>query len=325
MIIALLFLIMYAVPIVKAEELHTIYLPIVLDEMPNLGAHVWAERHIPFVIDGAINYVPVYPHDAKMTYHETIMPQVIGHPVVLGFRNVRREWRSGELECLPPLPEYYDDYANEIALTVSEYVTQGHNIVAVELWNEPEPFPEQVGAEMAHYYGCWGDTEQSGAQYAALSREVYPKIKTIDERLKVLGGALLFGSPHELPPFWQGAINAGVYDHLDVVTFHSYSGWPTNNFDLVLAKADLLRQSTDKPLWITETSLLCVEDCGAQFEADQAAYFRYLMQDASDHGIDTVIWFMSGWNGWRNSDLVRQDYTKKPVYYEFEKYFIHAH
>jgi hypothetical protein len=147
-------------------------------------------------------------------------------------------------------------------------------------------------------------------------------VKAIDERVQVLGGALLMGTPHTLPAFWQGAIEAGVYDSLDGVSYHNYSGWPNNNWGAVFEKAQTLRATTDLPLWITETSLLCDDNCGAEFEADQAAYLRYVLNNATDHGIDTVIWFMAGYNGWRQSDLVRADDTPKPVFYEYEKFFM---
>ena len=77
----------------------------------------------------------------------------------------------------------------------------------------------------------------------------------------------------------------------------------------------------DKPLWVTETSVLCDVDCDAAFEQAQAEYFDYVMANAKEHGIEGVMWFMSGYNGWRNSDLVRADYSRKPVYYRYEQRF----
>ena len=305
--ISLMLLLLCVTTSAKADELHMVFLPIVIDTTPNMGAHVWSTRHVPVLAPGSIAYVPVYPDNAMYTYHDNVMPLLMGRPVVLGFRN----W-TGEPECLPPPPDEYDDWAAWVATTTQDYIADGHTIIAVEVWNEPEP------ADGGHYWGCWGNTEEAGAQYAELVREVYQRI---GGQVDVIGGALMFYTLPEPPPFWIGAIGGGVDDYLDGVSYHNYSGWPTNNWETVFDKADILRQYTDKPLWVTETSLMCDNDCGEQFEHDQAAYLDYVMNGASAHGIEAVMWFMAGYNNWRNTDLVREDYSFKPVFYEYEKYF----
>jgi polysaccharide biosynthesis protein PslG len=58
------------------------------------------------------------------------------------------------------------------------------------------------------------------ADYVALLRNVYPRLKAIDSNMVVIGGAMSGNGIHA--GWLEAACQAGLLDHLDVVSYHPY-------------------------------------------------------------------------------------------------------
>ena len=212
-----------------------------------------------------------------------------------------------EKRCSPPRPEYLDDFATFVIAAIDRYQPD-----AIELINEPEVAYNQLDNELDYWIGCWGP---HGYYYAEMLKTVYPAVKQAHPEILILAGSLMLEEFQE--DFWPDVINTGGVGFYDVVSFHGYSYYPINDFDVALRKAQYLRDIGETaPLWLTETSLLCGYNlpCGSEFEIDQAGYLRYVFTKSNAHDIDMVFWYTLAKNGWQNSDLVAGPEAKKSWY-----------
>lgn len=235
-----------------------------------------------------------------------------GNPLLLTIMTTPG-WASLDpaLRCSPPHPKYLPAYAEFVNAVIDRYQPQ-----AVELYNEPEPSAELVGTGMDYFIGCWGPR---GDYYAHMLQVVYPLIKAEHPDVLVAAGGLALDEGQR--EFWPQALAFGAQGHYDVLSFHGYAFYPLNEFDVLFERADYLRtRGETAPLWVTETSLLCLDeyvDCDAKFQRDQGDYFRHLLRYSQQNQIDVFFWFTLASGGWRHSDLV-EERMAKPAWYWYQ-------
>jgi hypothetical protein len=149
---------------------------------------------------------------------------------------------------------------------------------------------------------------------------VYPKVKARHPEVTVLAGSLMLNE--DLLEFWGDVLASGAGDYYDGLSFHGYVYYPLNEYQSIDQKVALLRDLGETaPLWLTETSMLCLEwyiECGAEFERAQADYYKHLTRNGSTIGVERFIWFTLANNKWRNSDLVEKD-VPRAAWYEYIK------
>ena len=234
--------------------------------------------------------------------------QLIGdHPHWIQVKNSPPWAQSIEgLPCSPPKREYWEDFADFVVFIIDWY-----RPFMVEIWNEPEPKPEEIPTELIGVVGCWGD----GTLYGEFVKYVYNYVKPANPDTIIAGGALMLNSQE----CWEFTEDFLKVAEMDVLSFHSYPIHPWCNYDDPLIKAQNLRKLTNKPLWLTETSYKYAGDEPDEvFEQCQADYLRYVYNEAGRVGIEFVNWYTLANNGWRHTDLV-EDGRKKLAWYAFEK------
>jgi hypothetical protein len=226
-----------------------------------------------------------------------LLADLDGYHLIVNVRNAPVWARSGELECSGVKPENYQDYASFILYLIEEYPY----IEAVELWNEPDAY--HTDPVLAQYFGCF----ESGEIYAEMVNAVAPILKAQYPDVTVVAGALLDTG--------QFAIDfTGNSTAYNVLSFHHYA-WYGAEWDTQQVALEM-RTYTDKPVWMTETSLLCVGSlCNADFEQAQADYYDYMIRS----GPDLIMWYTLANNGWNNSDLVDND-RRRPAWYRYEEW-----
>ena len=201
------------------------------------------------------------------------------------------------------------------------------DMAALEIWNEPN-------------YNAFFRSSAPAADYAALLKAAYPRIKQVAPDLTVLGPAML-GSD---VPFLEALYSAGIRGYYDGLSSHPYNagadpGDPTparggqgNPFLFGVPRvreAMVAHGDGDKRLWLTElgwsscgpggTSTWCVTpDAQARYVADA---FR-VIRDCWDF-VDSVSIYNLRNKGTDPNDresqmgLLLNDFTPKPSYGAF--------
>ncbi|GAB4521285.1 MAG: hypothetical protein Fur0018_01610 [Anaerolineales bacterium] len=256
--------------------------------------------------------------------------------------------------CGPVAAEKLPAFAGFMAQLVQRYSQPPYSVRYWELGNEPDVDPSLVRADSV--FGCWGDKTDpyyGGGYYAEMLKAVYPAIKTADPQAQVLNGGLLLDCDPTHPQanndchaalFFEGILRSGGGDYLDIVNFHGYPlfvqgslmmdaqfpGWAARG-GVVAGKVSYLREvmsryGVEKPIFHTETSLLCAEwnkqDCkppGDAFYQAQAAYVvRGFLRNWA-LGVQGAIWYDFEGEGWRYASLVGADFSNpKPAYRAFQ-------
>jgi len=222
------------------------------------------------------------------------------------------EWarRYPEVRCSPPAPEYMVNYVAFIIAVIERYSPD-----AIELGNEPEVPHYLIGDRLDHWIGCWGP---DGFEYAEMLKLVYPVVKTIYPDVTIVAGSLMLDDTQQ--NFWPQALEAGASGFYDVLSYHAYTDYPINDFEIISRKAEFLRSIGETaPLWLTETSLLCRDEyvaCENESKTQQADFIRYIMDRREKSDFDLAFWFTLANNHWNNSDLVHRR-EPKPVWFEY--------
>jgi hypothetical protein len=217
------------------------------------------------------------------------------------------------------------------------------------MWNEPD-FPFISGDNV---FGCWGDIGDAyfgGGYYAEMLKVVYPQVKTADLQGQVIIGGLLLdcdprpgaacdslGHSNLQPKFLEGILHKYGGAYFDGVSFHAYdhylgtlgqyynpnwsSAWNTTG-PVFIAKTQYIQsllsqyEASDKFIMNTEMALLC-ESCNNDmtFEATKAYYVVQSYAAAITQGLRANIWYSVA--GWRNSGLLDEDLSPRPVYTAF--------
>ncbi len=166
-------------------------------------------------------------------------------------------------------PDNLDDYGDFVEAVVTRY--RGR-IPAYQIWNEPNIYPE------------WGEFPIEAAEYAALLKEGYTRVKAADPEAIVVMGALAATieldrerryapdgnvvSPGGLSDvlFLQQLYDAGAANYFDVLAMQGYGLWsgPTDrrmqprvlNFSRPLYIRDVMVRNGDahKAIWLSELS-----------------------------------------------------------------------
>lgn len=173
----------------------------------------------------------------------------------------------------------------------------------VEFWNEPDTYgclPSVFGG-----WASYSDDYFGGAKYGFRLTEFYDAVKSVNPHVKVAFGGLMLGCMDCVEStFFQGAVLAGA--KFDLVSFHYYPVYPAN-ISAEIAQVDrrykYLRQYTDKPIWLSETSLLSDTVSGSAFQERQAEWLSALSDYSKDHQM-TYIWY-GLYIDWRYSALVQ--------------------
>ena len=248
--------------------------------------------------------------------------------------------------CGPIREDALDDFADFMRELVERYSGPPYNVTYWEIWNEPDI--DSLFARPDSYFGCWGnesDPYYGGGYYGEMLKHIYPAMKEANPNVQIVIGGLNLDCDPSNPPahqdckagkFLEGILQNGGGDYFDIVAYHAYAFWSTANVDwdlehiywkerggAVLGKADFLREvlaqfGYEKPLILTETSLLCYEfnpNCPSdEFFAGQANFLIRLYTRLSANNILGATWFCLNYNAWRHSDLLGPNNTPKPAY-----------
>jgi hypothetical protein len=202
-------------------------------------------------------------------------------------------------------------------------------------------------------YGCWGDGRYEtfgGEAYGEMLKVVYPAIKAADPGAQVLIGGLLLDCDPTHPPegqtcrsgrFLEGILDAGAGNAFDLLSYHGYVHWDgTHVVDMdnpswqhrggvSVGKAAFVREvmaryHVDKPLMLTEGSLIYPLNTGedwvppdAAFYDAQAEYVVRLYARNWANEIQATIWYTLDGPGWRYGGLLDEHQAPRPAYEAF--------
>lgn len=253
--------------------------------------------------------------------------------------------------CGPIHPDKLEAFTTFVRQLVERYTQPPYYVRYWELGNEPDVDPRIIAAGVP--FGCWGDEHDpyyGGEYYAEMLKRVYPVIKQVNPEAQVLVGGLLLDCDPGMPPegkdclparFLEGILLAGGGEFFDIVSYHGYPpfigdltadlNYPTwaHRGGVTLGKADYIRDVLsefryDKPLFHTETSLICPEwnpaDCDPPkpvFYEDQAEYVVRLYVRNWAHNIASTIWYTFEGPGWRFGGMVGSVDAPRPAYHAF--------
>jgi hypothetical protein len=249
--------------------------------------------------------------------------------------------------CGPVLREKFGAFASFMHDLVARLSVPPYNVKYWELGNEPDVDPSLVPPDSV--YGCWGDKDDlyyGGRYYGEMLSVVYPAIKSADPEAQVLIGGLLLDCDPETPPagrdctpslFFNGILQNGGGEYFDIVSYHGYAyyngqlsaseklpNWAPRGGQ-VIGKFLYLRETLqnygyNKPIYITEASLICTEKdlihCnppGDPFFEAQADYAVMLFARNWAYNLEGTIWFDFE-AGWRWSSMLDKYHQPKPVY-----------
>lgn len=257
--------------------------------------------------------------------------------------------------CGPIAQEKFEPFVSFMTQLVQRYSAPPYNVKYWELGNEPDVAPELVSSDSV--FGCWGDSQDpnyGGGYYAEMLKAVYPAVKLVDPEAQVLVGGLLLDCDPYFPPegkdclparFLDGILANGGGDYFDIVSFHGYPPYVSNSLSwdwefpgwkerggVVVGKIQFLREvmtqyGVDKPLFLTESSLICPEwnqqNClppDDQFFQSQAEYVVRLFVRNWALGVYGTIWYDFEGQGWRYGGLVGSDPSNPKLSYQAFKF-----
>ncbi len=137
--------------------------------------------------------------------------------------------RGGQANAWPPRQPAA--FAAFVAYLAGRY---GHELAAMEIWNEPDQSNERYFAG-----------PEKAARYAAMLRAAYPAIKQVNPEVRVLAGAIVGSSGAFLRVLYAAGIK-GYYDGLAVHYYTLTLGALRAIHEVQLANGD------DTPLWLDE-------------------------------------------------------------------------
>ena len=256
--------------------------------------------------------------------------------------------------CGPIAQEKFASFANFVTELVKRYSAPPYNVKYWEFGNEPDVAPELVSA--ASVFGCWGDSQDvfyGGGYYAEMLKTVYPAVKAADPEAQVLIGGLLLDCDPEFPPdgktchparFFEGILANDGANYFDIVSFHGYPHYGLGSLFLdwdypswnvrggvIVGKINYLRHvmrqyGVDKPIFLTESSLICSERNIAEcrppddlFFDKQADYLVRLFVRNWALDVAGTIWYQFEDKGWRYCGMVGADPNNpNPAYVAFD-------
>ncbi len=250
----------------------------------------------------------------------------------------------------------FEAFAQFVRELVARYKVPEFDVHHWQLGNEPDVDPALVPPD--YHLGCWGDSQDiyyGGRHYGEMVKVIGPAIKAEDPSATVwLGGLLLYthdtqtSDPGKPEMFMKGILESGAASYFDMVAYHAYAAYDTEeqiDHELVgtwgewggyvIGKARFLRQvmdeyGVDKPLFVTEISLMCresqplCEQPSEQFYQAQANHAVRTIVRGLAEGIQGYIWYSINDNGWRYTALLRRNEIK-PVYVAYQELIQQLH
>ena len=246
------------------------------------------------------------------SHYDQDIEALAGNDIIVNVKVVPKQFRlypdnSGS----PPTLEY----CSRIGFFLNYLQTKYPTITIFDLFNEPD-VPLEMGKEYGQFLGAWvidGDYYNSGKYYGECVQRIADVSKGLNSRIKIMIGALI-GADTSFD-FIKGALEKT--DNYDAVSFHKYLK-VGEDFDIPFKYADKLSTYTNKPLVMTETSILGSPD-SEELQTTQAQYISYLIYNQLNSKITAWLWYSLANNGWYNSDLVF-DNIPKPSYYAYAGY-----
>lgn len=289
---------------------YKVYIPMVLSYAPLdvHGAQMWSVGSTSYAIDYMTAYIPHYMNGTDYR-HEQIMPPLWNYQMVLGYRFAPQEWLACSKECCPPAREHFQDYADMIIEQTREHLADGYNIIAIAVDNEPHGDPEDFTDLEAHYTNCYGNGYVGGAYYGDLTEVVYDALKETGWPIILLAGELATTEGSE----WR----YGMKDHgkFDAVSYHFYPRDWIGNYSDTLTWGEQLADFYEKPVWLTETSVL--GSGSEEHQQHKGEYMEYLLNNFAH----PMFWFTMADNGWYNTDLcMTRTIGCTPAYYELQEF-----
>ena len=197
-----------------------------------------------------------------------------------------------------PKPENYKDFV-KFAFALDDR----YHPFAIELGREPDVSPFEVAPDH-WFYGSW----DSGISYREFVDYVALRVHSLHYGTEIWTGGLMLETAGQYQ--FARDMLAGGEILADRVAFHAYEDqetyWETGDFARATYKAKYLRALTNKPLVLSETSVLVynADDCNVgqyiQAKADYIGELPGIMRKAD---ISAAVWYTAGGNGWNCSDL----------------------
>jgi hypothetical protein len=291
------------------------------------------------------------------TYHwETVNEAVLKQASVSGLRAIATvkytpSWaqKIPGVACGPMAQPYLDEFAQFLGNLVARYSAPPYNIQYWEIGNEVDVDPSLVPPDSI--YGCWGDQHNKyygGQYYGQMLQYVYPAIKAADPQAQVMLGGLLvncdptnasLGIDCKPSMFLEGILKFAGGSYFDIVSFHAFAFYMNGQITedlgnwqprggVVLGKVSFLREvmaryGVDKPLILSEASLLCPEGqvgcspASDAFKDAQATYVGMLYTRTWAANLLGTVWFTLEAPGWRNSGLTNAS-APRPAYKAYQ-------
>ena len=158
---------------------------------------------------------------------------------------------------------------------------------AISFWNEPE-MDAETSASLQYCCGCLGAEE-----YRSALNYLYNNVQL--NGTKFIAGELLVDKTW-VDLFFSAPVMA------DAISFHHYNYYyDLTTLNLQITK-DYLERKTELPLWLTETSLLCLDHCTDSWRKTQS----YWLDQVNTVGFEKIFWYSQNNVGWRSCNMVNE-------------------
>lgn len=254
----------------------------------------WADQELQ---PGVFSWSPLLEEDINLLakYKIKVIATVHDTPSFYQTDNIR--------ECLPPSNVYEEELKN-FMVAASQHFPY---IQVWEFWNE-EDFNNGIDG----YYGCWGDYPK---EYAIFLNIFYDAVKSVDNSDLVMFGSL--GDP-TTTYFKNVLIYNPKFDILGVHYYGTNLGSMMDAINKGLLFYNDLRKLTNKPIWMTETSLQCrTATCDSIFREQQSQWLQ-LIKDNWLGEYSYIIWYELPANSWYDVGMYDNSGTRQPVWYKFK-------
>ena len=218
----------------------------------------------------------------------------------------------------PRSPEALDGFCRYAEFVVRHF---GKDVAFYEIWNEWD-----IGIGMRSPYNVGGSPED----YVKLLKAVYPRIKSADPDVAVIGGASTSGGVKK--GWLEKIIQQGALDYCDAVSIHSYNysdkfpeRSPEACSDWMTDVQKMLRKynnDVDVPFYVTEMGWPThVGKAGTEPELSASYLVRLYLLARTSASFRGLWWYDFQDDGWKPDDnennfgIVRPDLTAKPAYY----------
>lgn len=215
------------------------------------------------------------------------------------------------------------DEAVEGFCRYAEFVVQhfGKDVRLYEIWNEWD-----IGIGLRSPYNVGGSPED----YVKLLKAVYPRIKSADPDVTVIGGGSTSGGVNK--GWLEKIIQLGALDYCDAVSIHSYnysSKFPERSpeacSDWMMDVQKMLRKynnDVEVPFYVTEMGWPTHDGkAGTEPELSASYLARLYLLARTSASFRGLWWYDFQDDGWKpdenenNFGIVRPDLTAKPAYY----------